>query len=870
MKKLIILSLLFACAPVFTQNDCSDAIVVCGNSGFQNLNATGVGVQELSGSNTCSSQENNSLWIKIKIDQGGTLGFTLTPTNPDGSHNTDINIDFDFFIFGPNVSCGNIGQAIRCSTTNPAASNQGNNLTGIKASETDVSEGPGALGNSFVSSLNVNDNDSYFLVIDRPIGSSSFKIDWTGTATFNKPPTINPPTIGQSYDLQECDSDGTFDNSTSFDLTANDNLILNGQTDIKISYHLSNNDAQTNTNPIPNPNTFKNTSNPQKIFIRLTNISSECFSVTDFNVIVNNNVNITQPINYIVCDDINSGSNTDGLYSSFLLSSKDNEILGTLDPNTHTVNYYLSLNEAQNNLNPINKNTFFTNTKKDSQEIFIRIENNFGCLNTSTSFNLEINPTPDFIPIQPYQQCDFDSNPTDGITTFNLESKVAEISNNNTNVTVLFFESQTDFNNNSPITSPSNYTNITPFYQKLLVKIIDNTTLCFNSGNLDLTVNASGLSTLDDMYSCELDINASNPNAIQSIGSQNAFFDFDTKRSDIITKSNGALTTATHSIEFYKTASDASLQINKILPPYDDDLFTNDSEIFVRIISKTNNACESVGKFNLHVENLPIPQGNLNDIILCIDNPRPSPQPHTVPLNAYTGNPADNYKWYLNDSLLSGETSAIHNANTEGEYKVEAYRSHPNISEDCMGYNTFFVKESNHALIVNIQSVDDQDTPLNNKIDIVIDGIGDYEYALNSIDLSDFVKGTKNLSYTFTDIPPGLNTISIRDRNGCGVVTSDKISTIYFQRHFTPNGDGHFDTWKVLGIDNDYYDVVKVQIFNRFGKLINEITNKNNSGWNGLYNGTILPSNDYWYNAKLIDKNGRTRKKTGHFSLLRK
>ncbi|WP_440067468.1 T9SS type B sorting domain-containing protein [Tenacibaculum discolor] len=870
MKKLIMLSLLFACAPVFAQNDCSDAIVVCGNSGFQNLNATGVGVQELSGSNTCSSQENNSLWIKIKIDQGGILGFTLTPTNPDGSHNTDINIDFDFFIFGPNVSCGNIGQAIRCSTTNPAASNQGNNLTGIKGSETDISEGPGAHGNSFVSSLNVNNNDSYFLVIDRPIGSSSFKIDWTGSATFNKPPTITPPTVGLSYDLEECDSDGTFDSSTYFDLTTNENSILNGQTDIKISYHLSNNDAQINTNPIANPNTFKNTSNPQKIFVRLTNKNSECFSVTDYNIIVNNNVNITQPTNYVVCDDISSGSNTDGLYNSFLLSSKDNEILGTLDPNTHIVSYYLNLTDAQNALNPINKNTLFTNTKKDFQKIFIRVENNFGCLNTATNFNLEVNPVPNFATIQPYQQCDFDTNPSDGITIFNLQSKEAEISNNNTNMTVLFFENQTDLNNNSPIISPQNYTNTVPFSQKLIVKIVNNTTQCFSIGSLDLIVNPSGLSTFNDIYSHELDINATNPNAIQSIGSQNAFLDFDIKRSDIITKSNGALTTATHSIEFYKTASDASLQTNKILPPYEDHLFTDNSEVYVRIVSKNNNACESVGKFTLHVQEIPVPQGNLNDIILCVDNPRLNPQPHTVALNADTGNITDTYKWYLNGSLISGKNSSILNASSAGEYKVEAYRTHPNISSPFMGYNTFFVKESNQALIVNIKSVDDQDNPDSNKIEITVDGLGEYEYALNSTNLSDFGKGNENLTHTFTNIPPGLNSISIRDRNGCGVTTSNKISTIYFQRHFTPNGDGYSDTWKILGIDNEYYNVIKVQIFNRFGKLINEITDKNHPGWNGIYNGTILPSNDYWYNAELINSNGEIRKKIGHFSLLRK
>lgn len=76
----------------FAQNDCSDALVVCGNTGFDGLSATGVGTQELSGSNTCDSEENNSIWLKIVINQGGTLGFVLTPQS------SAIEIDFDFFV----------------------------------------------------------------------------------------------------------------------------------------------------------------------------------------------------------------------------------------------------------------------------------------------------------------------------------------------------------------------------------------------------------------------------------------------------------------------------------------------------------------------------------------------------------------------------------------------------------------------------------------------------------------------------------------------------------------------------------------------------------------------------------------------------
>jgi hypothetical protein len=150
MKKNILLVFLLSAVFTYSQNDCSDALIACGNSGYEDLTATGVGTQELSGSNTCSSQENNSLWFRININTGGKLGFILTPTFADGSTNTDIAIDFDFFVFGPNVDCANIGQAIRCSTTNPRAAGTTSNLTGMNSTETETSEGPGALGNYFV------------------------------------------------------------------------------------------------------------------------------------------------------------------------------------------------------------------------------------------------------------------------------------------------------------------------------------------------------------------------------------------------------------------------------------------------------------------------------------------------------------------------------------------------------------------------------------------------------------------------------------------------------------------------------------------------------------------------------------------------
>jgi hypothetical protein len=39
MKKILTLFLLLNSILIFSQNDCSDAIVVCGNDGYQNLTA---------------------------------------------------------------------------------------------------------------------------------------------------------------------------------------------------------------------------------------------------------------------------------------------------------------------------------------------------------------------------------------------------------------------------------------------------------------------------------------------------------------------------------------------------------------------------------------------------------------------------------------------------------------------------------------------------------------------------------------------------------------------------------------------------------------------------------------------------------------
>lgn len=179
IRFVLITFLVWKIGEIQSQNNCANHIQVCGNQSIS-LNVSGGGSQEISNSSWCFFQENNSLWLRFTILTGGTLGFNLIPSS------TSIVEDYDFMVFGPNVTCTAKGSPIRCSSTNPQASGSANNHTGMRASSTDVSEGPGNLGDNWVNWLNVSAGESYFLLIDRPLGNSAFTLNWTGSAVLKK------------------------------------------------------------------------------------------------------------------------------------------------------------------------------------------------------------------------------------------------------------------------------------------------------------------------------------------------------------------------------------------------------------------------------------------------------------------------------------------------------------------------------------------------------------------------------------------------------------------------------------------------------------------------------------------------------------
>lgn len=161
--------------------------------------------------------------------------------------------------------------------------------------------------------------------------------------------------------------------------------------------------------------------------------------------------------------------------------------------------------------------------------------------------------------------------------------------------------------------------------------------------------------------------------------------------------------------------------------------------------------------------------------------------------------------------------------------------------------------ESSQATINFTQTVDFADP---NSITVNVSGIGNYVYILDD--------GQPQTSNIFEDVSFGPHTVTVRDLYGCLDATSE-VFVIDIPKFFTPNNDGAYDTWHIVGANQLPGTVV--YIYNRYGKLLKTLSHSS-VGWDGTYNGQNMPSDDYWFVAKIV-QNGQPFQIKGHFALKR-
>ncbi len=788
-------------------NDCQNYIQACDNQSVS-YNVSGAGTQEIVPP-SCSSEEHNSLWMRVTIDQGGTLGFTITPQS------SSITEDYDFWVFGPNSDCSSLGSPIRCSTTNPQDAGQNNNHTGLNSTSNDVQEGPGQDGDSFLKELTVTSGQSYFIVIDRPIGNSAFSLQWTGTAT------IANPFQGVSFNgfpvVSLCDAGNDNLEDYNFDDLTSD--FLDGISGFSVSYFQNIQNATFNSNPIVGTTAISS----GIYYARIESDTSDCFEVEPITVVFQGIT--TQDYSVTVCEEDEEN------YALVSLTDFESEVY-TGNQNV-SYSYYNSLNEAQNMQNPLGtvQNLQLT---PGTYSYFVRVGVDATCFDIA-EITIEVIQKPVINVDAELKQCDDD---TDGFTAFNLEEANSIVVDDVSGLTFEYYLSLAEAESGINAISDTTYFENQTVGTQVVYYSVTNANGCRVVGELTLLVGTTQIpSTFQTLeyYSCDATY-ADEEDGI-------AQFDF----SDASAVFTALFPTQNVQVSYYETLEDALAEVNSIV---DTTTFVNTIEdsqaIYVRIDSEINNECVGLGDY-IHLNVMPRPiENEAGEYFICLDEIN-----NTVQLTAgiRDGFSISNYsyQWFMGTAAIAGASDYYLTINEAGLYSVQVTDSN-----SCVYTREISVTGSEAA---QIEDVFISDLDLQKEITILVSGSGDYEYSIDGENYQD--------SNLFTDVPYGIVTLYVRDKNGCGVVTKE-IIVLGFPQFFTPNGDGINDFWNVVGVNDRYSRYSKISIFDRYGKLISQFRSTA-TGWDGTFNGEALPATDYWCVVELPD--GRLYK--GHFALIR-
>jgi gliding motility-associated-like protein len=224
----------------------------------------------------------------------------------------------------------------------------------------------------------------------------------------------------------------------------------------------------------------------------------------------------------------------------------------------------------------------------------------------------------------------------------------------------------------------------------------------------------------------------------------------------------------------------------------------------------------------------------------------------TLPALIDTGLLASAYTFtWTKDGIALPDTTSSISVTAAGSYEAIA----TNLSSNCIVTLMATVQAVPKATAVASVQYDFASEQL---IHLAVSGgQGPFSYQLNG--------GNSQLSPDFTIYQGGDYQIHITEPNGCNTFDLE-VTALFYPKFFTPNGDGYNDSWNISG--DSFQDDSELYIFDRMGKLLKQIA-PNGPGWNGTYNGHVMPSSDYWFLLKYISTTGQAKEFKANFSLKR-
>lgn len=649
------------------------------------------------------------------------------------------------------------------------------------------------------------------------IGRFTLQINPTSVANYpNIPPVC--PEINQNYGFVDFDLQRILIKNTYF-----------SSSDVSISFHLTTSDASTGFNGLTNSSQIP--VGTTTVYTRvISNTTQSCEGIGTFEVVVTQAPNQNIITNESVC-----------LSDSFILNTKDTEALAGQNTSV-TASYFNTFENARDNVLVINKNVPLPLTL-GTRIFFVRLyDSATGCFSI-VSFNINVFPNPTITQPSPIRHCG------DTTANFDLNSRINQITNGNTNYQVTFYVSNADLLANNPIITPDNFTSAAT---SIICKVVDPTN------------NSCEAFTTLDLVVMSLPGSNSNPTPIELCNDSGFdYFDLTIRQNEM------AGTTPVNAISFkyYTQLADAlaNANTNRITSPNNYlNTSRNYQKIYVRLNSKTNIdsetgiACFKILELDLHVRPYPVNNISNEPYTICVDQLNNITYP--VEIKTQLNNTDYTFQWFNGYNALAGneiigETNTSFTTATVGEYSVVV----TNISNAANCSSTFNFSTQN-SIVPNTISINPNELIAfgieNTVTAIVTPPSNDYLYSIDGVYFQE--------SNVFTNIMGGDYTFTVINKFGCGDVSAT-FTIVDYPNYFTPNGDGHNDTWNIKG--TNALDNAIIRIFDRYGKLIKQI-DPNGLGWDGTFNKELLPSTDYWFTIEYT-KNNVTKEFKGHFSLLR-
>jgi gliding motility-associated-like protein len=456
-----------------------------------------------------------------------------------------------------------------------------------------------------------------------------------------------------------------------------------------------------------------------------------------------------------------------------------------------------------------------------------------------------------------------------GIEVFNLTTQNAALLAGNattpvSNYTVAYYAGPGLTN---IITNPTAYSN-TSNPQTIFVQITNTTTGCKSDlGSFNLVVNPKPIiaTLMPDMSSCDTD----GVNDGQMLFTQSGTSPLTSLAGYTEWVLGTTQTAPTYVVEFYdnQTSAEAGISTNALTDLENYQVHTG--TYWVRVENLIT-GCYQLDSFDVIIEKLarPVITSNTGSNIACVTWPTTTVVNNLILDSGITA-PNYTFNWYADGQLVAGENNSTINITniatsaTHVVYTVEAVSVNPPMlgcTSVITPASTFDVIKSGQA--ANLNYTVTNAFAENQVITVTNDGYGLYQYSMDD--------GPRQMNPIFENVSIGTHTIYVWDTlspdgYSCGVQLIENVETIDYPHYFTPNYDGIHDTWNIHGLVNQPY--AKIYIFDRTGKLIKQIS-PTTDGWDGTYNGHLMPSDDYWFTVDYAEQT-TTKQYKAHFSLKR-